>query len=401
MFRTNAAGWTLLCGVAIVAGAGPVQAATYKVLHQFEGGTGDGLWPDSALVDIGGTFFGTTHLGGTANVGTVFSLNKKTHAVAVLYSFQGLANGDGETPLNVINVGGILYGVTSGGSSTNCSIISNGCGIVFSLDPTTDAYNIVYSFQGGSDGEVPQGLIDVGGTLYGTTTFGGSASLGTIFSLNPATGVETVVYSFPGGTANGGLPTGGLINIGHTLYGTTNGCGQQNCGAVFSFNLSTHTETALHVFPQSPDDGSDPASGLLNLGGILYGMTTNGGSAGLGAIYSLDLATGAEQVVYSFQGGTDGANPYAGLINVGGLLYGTTNKGGVSSRCSAGFGTVFSLDPTTAAEQVIYALPSGNKGIYPQTTLINVGGTFYGTTTTSGNGCKNEIGAGTAFSLKP
>jgi hypothetical protein len=34
-------------------------------------------------------------------------------------------------------------------------------------------YKVVYSFSGGSDGEAPNGVTDVGGTLYGTTKIGG------------------------------------------------------------------------------------------------------------------------------------------------------------------------------------------------------------------------------------
>jgi uncharacterized repeat protein (TIGR03803 family) len=48
----------------------------------------------------------------------------------------------------------------------------------------------------------------------------------------------------------------------------------------------------------------------------------------------------AYAVRHSFKGGTDGALPRAGLINVKGKLYGTTEVGGAS-----GYGTVFSLSP--------------------------------------------------------
>jgi uncharacterized repeat protein (TIGR03803 family) len=44
--------------------------------------------------------------------------------------------------------------------------------------------------------------------------------------------------------------------------------------------------------------------------------------------------------VHSFGKGNDGASPVAGLINVGGVLYGTTSEGG-----GANAGTVFSLSP--------------------------------------------------------
>ncbi|HYL28149.1 MAG TPA: hypothetical protein VEW74_09985 [Candidatus Nitrosotalea sp.] len=51
--------------------------------------------------------------------------------------------------------------------------------------------------------------------------------------------------------------------------------------------------------------------------------------------------TGKESVVYSFAGGTDGAVPTAGLINVSGTLYGATGDGGDTNND----GTVFSIVP--------------------------------------------------------
>ena len=50
--------------------------------------------------------------------------------------------------------------------------------------------------------------------------------------------------------------------------------------------------------------------------------------------------SGSENVVYAFGGGSDGAGPFAGLINIGGTLYGTTIGGG-----DFGHGTVFAVTP--------------------------------------------------------
>jgi uncharacterized repeat protein (TIGR03803 family) len=58
--------------------------------------------------------------------------------------------------------------------------------------------------------------------------------------------------------------------------------------------------------------------------------------------------TVAYQVVYSFRGGKDGVSPQAGLVDDGGLLYGTTFGGG-----SANVGTVFAVSPSTGVEQVV------------------------------------------------
>src|ERR1700728_2343452 len=59
-------------------------------------------------------------------------------------------------------------------------------------------YHILHKFGGAGDGTNPSAeLIDVDGTLYGTTAKGGANGYGTVFSLT-ATGQETVVHSFGG-----------------------------------------------------------------------------------------------------------------------------------------------------------------------------------------------------------
>src|SRR4051812_42108690 len=93
-------------------------------------------------------------------------------------------------------------------------------------------------------------------------------------------------------------------------------------------------------------DGLGPVAGLLNVtstsGARLYGTTSYGGTSGKGIVFKLLPATGAETVVHSFIG-SDGWNPADALIDVGGLLYGTTGFGG--ANCAPqGCGIVFSLD---------------------------------------------------------
>jgi uncharacterized repeat protein (TIGR03803 family) len=80
-------------------------------------------------------------------------------------------------------------------------------------------------------------LLEVNGTLYGTTAFGGTNGLGTIFSFN-ASGGEQVLHSFGG--SDGADPEADLIDVNGTLYGTTyrggyeKGCGGKGCGTVFA-----------------------------------------------------------------------------------------------------------------------------------------------------------------------
>jgi uncharacterized repeat protein (TIGR03803 family) len=103
-----------------------------------------------------------------------------------LHAFQGGKDGTWPGP-GVLKVGSLLYGVTfSGGGSANCTEPAAGCGTLFSLNPTTGTEHVVHAFQAGNDGAGPgAALINVGGTLYGTTSGGGPSSNGTVFAYTP------------------------------------------------------------------------------------------------------------------------------------------------------------------------------------------------------------------------
>lgn len=337
-------------------------------------------------------------------------------AESVVYSFcsqGGAICTDGSIPAaGLISVGGTLYGTTDFGGASQCDG-DYGCGTVFDLKPATGAEAVLHSFdQNGTDGSSPvAGLISVGGSLYGTTALGGAFHGGTVFKVSPRIGSETVVHSFQINGTDGYSPYAGLINVGGTLYGTTaygvaKNCNSEiTCGTVFKVNPATGAETVVYSFcaKRHCRDGALPEAGLIDVSGALYGTTKFGGmhcrGDGCGVLFRVDPATGAETVVYSFQGtGTDGYSPNSGLINVGGILYGTTEFGGANGR----YGTVFKFDPTTGAETVVYSFQSNgaDDGYFPSGNLINVGGTLYGTTPNGGaNQCAGGNGCGTVFKV--
>jgi uncharacterized repeat protein (TIGR03803 family) len=98
-------------------------------------------------------------------------------------------------------------------------------------------------------------------------------------------------------------------------------------------------ETLLYSFKGGSGDGEDPYAGLLNVKGTLYGTAKSGGARDDGTVFKI-TTSGTETVLYSFKGSGDGENPNGVLLNVKGKLYGTTENGGVSKQ-----GTVFSLSP--------------------------------------------------------
>jgi uncharacterized repeat protein (TIGR03803 family) len=255
---------------------------------------------------------------------------------------------------------------------------------------------VIYSFMGagGFDGSNPAGnLLNVGGTLYGTTLYGGSYNDGTAFSVTTR-GVEKVLHTFHGGT-DGSQPYDGLVHRHGVLYGTTYYGGDHGNGAIFSLTTGG-VERVFNSF-KSGTDGLEPAAGLVALNGAFYGTTLRGGNtfgggiSGDGVVFEM-TKTGGERAIYSFQDGSDGAYPTAGLLNIGGTLYGTATGGGI------GAGVVFKVT-TAGVETAVYTFQGGTDGSNPAAGLINIGGTLYGTTVSGGNPDCEDEGCGTVFSV--
>jgi uncharacterized repeat protein (TIGR03803 family) len=245
---------------------------------------------------------------------------------------------------------------------------------------------------------------DSAGNLYGTTSNGGTASMGVVYRVNPA-GQETVLYSFKGGT-DGSFPQAGVIGDSTgNLYGATEGGGTANAGVVYKVNQAGQ-ETVLYTFTGGAD-GSNPYAGSLirDWAGNLYGTTLDGGSgvgfAGFGVVYKVDTS-GKETVLYTFTGGADGGYPTAGVIrDPAGNLYGTATSGGNLSACGGfGCGVVYKLD-TSGNETVLYSFTGGADGGDPNAGVIrDAAGDFYGTTYSGGDlSACNGSGCGVVYKL--
>lgn len=303
------------------------------------------------------------------------SLSKDVAKERVLHSFVGGAT-DGSTPISgLVRIGNLYYG-TSGAGGTY------GKGTIFSIAPDGTGFKLLYSFQGKQDGRgSPAGLSAVDGTLYGTTEDGGKSGHGTVFSITPG-GTFTTLYSFHGGASDGAKPMAALTNVRGTLYGTTssggsaNGGACSNCGTVFSISTAGQ-EKVRYFFGSTKDDGSEPQSALVLVGNKLYGTTTLGGIGGAfgnGTIFSVTTG-GNETVIYRFKNDSDGScsfNCY--LTALSGGLYGTAKVGGKNH-----IGSVFSITPGGTFKTLYSASPKGNNGGYPSAALTNVGGALSGT----------------------
>lgn len=390
--------------------APPQQLATqgYKSLYSFKGGA-DGVLPFAPLLDVNGTLYGTTESGGTgcgsSGCGTVFTITA-SGAERVLYRFKGGKDGSGPEA-GLVDVNGRLYGTTFSGGGTGC-YENAGCGSVFAVT-TTGKETVLHSFAGGAkDGEYPwAGLIDVDGTLYGTTAYGGADNDGTVFTVSTS-GAESLLYSFKGSPADGATPVAPLLDVKGKLYGTTDGGGASGYGTVFSITTSGK-ETVLHSFAGGAGDGAEPWAGLINVKGALYGTTSEGGSTesdcgnllgSCGTVFTI-TPSGEETVLYHFMYHAssrkkDGWYPLAQLIAVGSTLYGTTEYGGSTGCLVRGCGTIFAVT-TAGKERILHRFgKTPGDGGNPSAALIKIDGALYGTTLYGG-----ASGMGTVFRISP
>jgi len=327
----------------------------------------------------------------------------------VLYSFTG--GPDGLSPHGGVTLDGSgnLYGTTvAGGVGGLCA--GDGCGVVFKLTSSGGSWSesTLYNFKGLNDGFGPGGglVFDQAGNLFGTTPDGGAHSAGVVFELSPTRygWKQKVIHAFTGGR-DGSTGSLGLLLLDATgnIYGVSELGGPQGAGAVYELSPTPRgpwNVTVLYDFKGMPD-GANPYGGLISdAAGNVYGTTYFGGQAGMGTVFQLTPGPNGkwqENILYSFQGGTDGSLPTTTLIfDASGVLYGTTSTGG---RPSCDCGTVFKLTLSGGSwnEKIIHFFGKRRDGSYPNYGLtFDQAGNLYGATPAGGSG-----GQGTVFRLSP
>jgi uncharacterized repeat protein (TIGR03803 family) len=359
------AGFAIVATVLLVTTAWGTDHQT--VLYNF-GNDMDGVEPGGGLImDSAGNLYGVTSEGGFNSClfgcGTAFELSPKPGGgwtETVLHDFGGGSN-DGILPVGglVMDRRGNLFGVTVQGGL-------QGDGTVFELSPDGSGdwtETVLYNF--GTNSAFPSGglTMDAAGNLYGTAEYGGSYGWGTVFELSPSLGgnwSETTLHSFGSGNDGTG-PLGSLImDAAGNLYGTTYAGGEgegfcrgSGCGTAFEVSpgVSGWTETVLHSF--NGEDGTAIWAGLvMDAAGNLYGTALQGGDLtgencapfGCGTVFELSLNGGGEwteTTLRSFGGPPDTGYPQAPLIlDSAGNLYGTG-----SGCCSFVPAAVFELSP--------------------------------------------------------
>jgi uncharacterized repeat protein (TIGR03803 family) len=234
LYGTTETGGDLNCGQT---GCGIVfkldHTGKETILHMFKGGADGELAYAAPVIDGRGNLYGTTYMGGADGNGIAYKLTVSGKE-SILHTFLG--GTDGANPADsglVADANGNGYGTTFLGGTS-------GVGTVYKISSVGDE-TVFYSFAGyPNDGEFPDAtlIIDRDGNLYGTTSGGGTSANGTIFELD-RNGQETLLHNFD--FEDGYRPLSGLIrDASGNLYGTASeggvgSCGGTTCGTVFMF----------------------------------------------------------------------------------------------------------------------------------------------------------------------
>lgn len=374
---------------------------SYKMLHVFKT-SAEGQKIANLVLDPAGNVYGEADSGGAFGHGTVFELTPNSDGTWTKQTLHSFNYTDGEWPTGIgpiRDAAGNLYGMTGGGGTS-------GNGTVFEVSRNSNGTwteRVLYNFEGGSDGtDIRDGLtMDSAGNLYGASGYGGTGGFGIAFQLTPnsdGTWTEHVINNFSFGS-NGGYPWGMsmVLDAAGNLYGTTTYGGDSECdprangcyglGVVFELTPNgdgTWAEQVLHTFTGVTDGANPNCTLVFDAAGNLYGTAAEGGNRaycngyGCGVVFELvphSNGTWTEQVLHEFTGGKDGANPFAGVIfDAAGNLYGTAPGGGAT-----GYGVAYELSPTGTGwkESVLHTFMG--FGEYPYAGLVfDAAGNLYG-----------------------
>jgi uncharacterized repeat protein (TIGR03803 family) len=358
-YGTASAGGDTNCGCGNIFSITP--SGTYTILHVF--GPYDfvnHVWTNGTtpigglLIDTDGTMYGTTNAGGLGQpgphnsfgAGIIYKISTSGTGFTKLHDFDGDQNGGPQGEL-MFGQDGYIYGTQYGGGQYNE-------GVVFRIAKNGSGYQVLYNFKGvnqpggSTDGAQPEGRLaqDPDGTIYGTTTIGGSppSGYGTAWSLkfNGSTWDYKQLYIFG---SPGNLPHNGLILAADgNLYGTGAGGGDFQNGVIYRLvrpatQGGQWTYQLLHSFKGIDPNGDTPYGDLLYANGKFYGENLSGGDTagcpqsvvGCGTVFQYSFLS-----PHDFNG--NGKSDIAWRDSSGNAALWLMNGGSVSS--SGGIGNV-------------------------------------------------------------
>jgi uncharacterized repeat protein (TIGR03803 family) len=277
---------------------------------------------------------------------------------------------------------GFVYATASSGGRNE-----NG-GVVFKIKRDGSGFAPLHLFPASAfDGTAPTGdLLEYADALYGLAKAGGTYGAGAVFMMSKDGTAYNILHAFLTNHVDGKTPSARLIVASDgMLYGITTGGGTNSVGFGTAFKLAPNGASyqILHHFGTGASDGKSPSGSIVEGDdGYLYGTAQLGGSNFFGTVFKMLKDGSAYTNIHNFTGGTNGANPLASLLSASdGMLYGTMSAGG-----EKGAGAVFRMNRDGTGYSLLRSFQGPpNDGSAPSAALIeDTQGTLYGTTKLGG-----------------
>jgi uncharacterized repeat protein (TIGR03803 family) len=166
--------------------------------------------------------------------------------------------------------------------------------------------------------------------------------------------------------------------------------------SIMLITISTNAQfTNLHNFSAV---GSGGYSSLTFANGLLYGTTNSGGVNNAGCVYSINTDGTGFTILHSFAG-TEGRYACGSLLYNNGVLYGMTSQGdGITTNG----GTIYKLNIDGSGYSILHSFTNNNPtdGNNPQGSLVISGNVLYGMTRKGGAVYADILGGeGTIFKI--
>jgi len=328
-----------------------------------------------------------------------------THAAqgqtfSVLHSFEV---SDGAEPFAgpTLDAAGDLYGTTQYGGRLDCDEGGvPGCGVAYRLKKRNSiwTFSVLHEFKGRNGNFLPtypgQITFSPRNVLFGAQVFGGNDA-GILYDLHPPatpSGAESGLWRYHiehtyGNGNDGGQPGPIVFDPSGNIFGAEADGGPPGAaGLVYELTPSSDgwNETILYAF-QGGSDGSNPWGVALDPSGKnIFGVTSSGGNqqcynnVGCGTVYELKRSGSkwTKTTLHVFQQDTEGGDPGPLLRDRSGNLFGVTGEG-----ASGNGGTIWELSPSGSGWvfKVLYTFPWPTEEFTgPSQLVMGADGTFFG-----------------------
>ena len=304
-------------------------AGVLTSIYSFDGTHGNG--PQGGItLGTDGNFYGTTYQGGTGHAGIAFKVTP-AGVFTEVYDFQNAADGAYPKVPPTQAQDGNLYGVTSNGTVATLYKLTLAGVFTVMANLASQSYSPL--------------LLGTDGNLYGTTLSGGTFNSGTVFQFSPGTKILKTIFNFHTEYS----PHGPLMQgVDGALYGTTSGGGTSSGGVVFRVTIAGVYKVLVNFNTNPSTNGATSFAGLVQGSDkFLYGVTSAGGSAGLGVLFKVSTTGTGYAVLHNFETATGDTPSSTPLLHTNGKIYGLTFHGGAKTAYGAAYSFANSLLPFT------------------------------------------------------